>query len=235
VSTKAPLVLLPGLLNDRRVFGQQIAALQSRAQILVPELWRFNTIDAMVDLVLEQAPPTFALAGFSMGGYVALEVIRRASKRVQRLALIDTSARPETPESRKRREGLIAQSGIGRWRGVTQVMLPLLVHPERLKDKALIGLLQDMAMTVGRDGYINEQTAIMGRRDNRKLLPKIAVPSIVVCGRDDQVTPLEWSEEMAASIKGARLIALERCGHMAPLEQPAGVTAALREWLLAGG
>jgi len=118
---------------------------------------------------------------------------------------------------------------------VTQVMLPLLVHSERLKDKALIGLLQDMAMTVGRDGYINEQTAIMGRRDNRKLLPKIAVPSIVVCGRDDQVTPLEWSEEMAASIKGARLIALERCGHMAPLEQPAGVTAALREWLLAGG
>lgn len=235
MSTKPALVMLPGLLNDKRVFAPQIAALQSRAAIVAPELWHVDTIEAMVDLVLQAAPPTFALAGFSMGGYVALEVFKRAPKRVRRLALIDTSSRAETPEGKRRREALIAQTKLGRWRGITQLMLPLLVHPDKVKDKALVASLQAMAMTVGGEGYANQQRAIIGRRDNRKLLGKINVPSIVVCGLDDQVTPLELSEEIAAGIKGSRLITLERCGHVSPLEQPAGVTTALREWLFAGG
>jgi len=235
MSAKRALVLLPGLLNDRRVFGPQIAALRTRADIVAPELWHVDSIEAMVDTVLAQAPPTFALAGFSMGGYVALEVFRRAPKRVRRLALLDTTARAETPEGRKRRQALVAQTKLGRWRGITQVMLPMLIHPDKLKDKALVKVLQDMAMTIGADGYANQQRAIMGRRDNTKLLAKINVPTIVVAGHDDQVLPVAFSEELAAGIKGSRLIVLERCGHVAPLEQPAGVTAALREWLLAGG
>lgn len=235
MSAKLPLVLLPGLLNDKRVFAPQIADLKSRAQIVAPELWHVDTIDAMVDTVLEAAPPSFALAGFSMGGYVALEVFRRAPKRVKRLALIATTARGETPDGKKRRQALIDQTKLGRWRGITQLMLPMLIHPDKLKDKPLVGTLQEMAMTVGGEGYANQQRAIIGRRDNRKLLPKINVPTIVIAGRDDQVLPFSRSEEIAAGVKGARLIGLERCGHVAPLEQPAGVTTALREWLLAGG
>ena len=114
-------------------------------------------------------------------------------------------------------------------------MLPMLIHPDKLKDKALVKVLQDMAMTIGADGYANQQRAIMGRRDNTRLLAKINVPTIVVAGHNDQVLPVAFSEELAAGIKGSRLIVLERCGHVAPLEQPAGVTAAMREWLLAGG
>ena len=235
MSARRALVLLPGLLNDRRVFGPQIAALRTRADIVVPELWRVDSIEEMVDMVLAQAPPTFALAGFSMGGYVALEVFRRAPKRVRRLALLDTTARAETPEGRKRRRALVEQTKLGRWRGITQVMLPMLIHPDKLKDKALVKVLQDMAMTIGADGYANQQRAIMGRRDNTRLLAKINVPTIVVAGHNDQVLPVAFSEELAAGIKGSRLIVLERCGHVAPLEQPAGVTAAMREWLLAGG
>ncbi len=235
MSNKLPLVLLPGLLNDKHVFAPQIAALQSRAQIVTPELWHVDTIDAMVDAVLAAAPPSFALAGFSMGGYVALEVFRRAPKRVRRLALIATTARGETAEGKKRRQALIDQTRLGRWRGITQLMLPLLIHPSKLKDKQLVAALQAMAMTVGGDGYANQQRAIIARRDNRKLLAKINVPTIVIAGRDDQVLPFSMSEEIAAGIKGARLVALEHCGHVAPLEQPAGVTGALREWLLAGG
>jgi pimeloyl-ACP methyl ester carboxylesterase len=233
--SKPALVLLPGLLNDRRVFAPQIAALQSHAAISSPELWHADAMDEIVDKVLAEAPPVFALAGFSMGGYVALEVFRRAPKRVRRLALIATTARSETPEGKKRRQALIDQTKLGRWRGITQVMLPLLIHPDKLKDKALVASLQAMAMTIGADGYANQQRAIISRRDNRTLLPKINVPSIVIAGRDDQVLPFSMSEEIAAGIKGARLIGLERCGHVAPLEQPAGVTAALREWFLAGG
>lgn len=233
--SKPALVLLPGLLNDSRVFTPQITALKAHAAIVSPQLWHADTIDALVERVLAEAPPSFALAGFSMGGYVALEVFRRAPKRVKRLALIATTARGETPEGRKRREALIAQTRLGRWRGITQLMLPLLIHPDKLKDKALVATLQEMAMTIGGAGYANQQRAIIGRRDNRKLLSKVNVPTIVIAGRDDQVLSFAMSEEIAAGIKGARLIALERCGHVAPLEQPAGVTAALREWFLAGG
>jgi len=235
VSTKPALVLLPGLLNDRHVFAPQISALKSRADIVVPELWHVDTIEAMVDAVLAAAPPSFALGGFSMGGYVALEVFRRAPKRVRRLALISTTARKETAESKQRRQALVAQTGLGRWRGITQVMLPMLIHRDKVKDKALVASLQAMAMTIGAEGYVNQQRAIMGRRDNLKLLPKINVPTIVIAGRDDEVLPFERSEELAAGIKGARLIALEHCGHVAPLEQPAAVTGALREWFFAGG
>jgi pimeloyl-ACP methyl ester carboxylesterase len=235
VSIKPALVLLPGLLNDRHVFAPQIAALQSRASIVTPELWRVDTIDAMVDSVLQAAPENFSLAGFSMGGYVALEVLRRAPKRVRRLALISTTARGETTEGKKRRRALVSQTKIGRWRGITQVMLPMLVHPDKLKDKMLVATLQSMAMTIGAEGYANQQRAIMNRRDNLKLLPKINVSTIVIAGHDDQVLPFAMSQELAANIKGARLVGLERCGHVAPLEQPAGVTTALSEWFLAGG
>ena len=234
-NAKQPLVMLPGLLNDRRVFGRQIEALRARADISVPELWHDDTIEALVGRVLGEAPPSFALAGFSMGGYVALEIVRRAPERVRKLALIDTSARSETAGGQRRRHALIAQTLLGRWRGITSLMLPLLVHRDRLADKALVGLLSDMALDIGSQGYVNQQRAIMSRRDNRRTLRRIAVPTVVICGLDDEVTPYEHSQEIAAAIKGARLIGLERCGHVSPLEQPAGVTAALREWLLAGG
>ncbi len=228
------LVLLPGLLNDHRVFAPQIAALEGHASIVSPPLWHADTMDALVDRVLQEAPSRFALAGFSMGGYVAFEILRRAPQRVDRLALIDTSARPETEEGRKRREALVAQSRLGRWRGITRLMLPLLVHPDRMRDAALVERLQVMAMTVGGEGYANQQRAIIGRRDSRPLLARIAVPTLVICGRDDRVTPFELSEEIAAGIRGARLVGLDRCGHVAPLEQPDAVTAALRDWFGAG-
>jgi pimeloyl-ACP methyl ester carboxylesterase len=225
------LVLLPGLLNTRRVFEQQIEALSDIAACIVPELWHHDTIGAMADAVLAIAPPSFALVGFSMGGYVAFDIVRRASQKVERLALIDTQATPDSAESSARRRGLIEQTKIGRFHGAQRALLPQLVYRGHLNDSAITQPILDMAQEIGAEGFVREQLAIIARIDSRPLLVDIDVPTVVIVGRHDQVTPLPRSQEMAADILTSRLEVLEECGHMSPLEKPAEVTAALRRWL----
>ena len=225
------LVLLPGLLNTRRVFAHQIDALSDIADIVVPELWHHDSIGAMADAVLAAAPGRFALAGFSMGGYVAFELLRRAADRVDRLALIDTQAVPDAPDSTARRRGLIEQSRIGRFHGVQPSLLPMILHNSHIDDKTIVQPILDMALEVGAEGFVNETRATIARPDSRPLLVDIEVPTVVIVGRQDLTTPLVRAEEMAADISTSRLVILEECGHMAPLEKPAEVTAALRKWL----
>ena len=225
------LVLLPGLLNTGRVFEHQIEALSDIADCVVPELWHHETIGAMADATLAAAPPTFALVGFSMGGYVAFEILRRAAERVERLALMDTQATPDSAESTKRRRALLDQTKIGRFHGVQRTLLPQLVHRRHINDDAITQPIFDMAQEIGADGFVREQRAIIDRADSRHMLVEIDIPTVVIVGRQDQVTPLPRSEEMAADIANSRLVVLEECGHMSPLEKPAEVTAALRRWL----
>ena len=228
---RTSLVLLPGLINTRRVFEHQIEALSDIADCIVPEPWHHETMGAMAEAALAMAPPTFALGGFSMGGYVAFEMLRRASHRVERLALIDTQAVPDSAESTKRRRALLDQTRVGRFRGVQRTLLPQLVHSRHIDDAAISQPIFDMAEEIGADGFVREQRAIIDRADSRHMLVDIDVPTVVIVGRQDQVTPLPRSEEMAADIANSRLVVLEECGHMSPLEKPAEVTAALRRWL----
>jgi pimeloyl-ACP methyl ester carboxylesterase len=225
------LVLLPGLLNTRRVFEQQIEALSDLADCIVPELWHHDTMGAMAEAALAMAPQSFALVGFSMGGYVAFEILRRASQRVERLALMDTQATPDSAESTKRRRALLDQTRIGRFRGVQRTLLPQLVHSRHVDDPAISQPIFDMAQEIGADGFVREQRAIIDRADSRHMLVDIDVPTVVIVGRQDQVTPLPRSQEMAADIANSRLVVLEECGHMSPLERPVEVTEALRRWL----
>jgi len=229
--TPTPLLLLPGLLCDRALWQSQIHDLNDVADCRVPDLGGHDSMAALAAAVLAQAPPRFAVAGLSMGGYVALEILRQAPERVMRLALLDTSARADTPEQRQRREDLMALARQGRFKGVTPRLLPLLLHPERLADQALVDTVMGMAERVGAEAFLRQQTAIMGRSDSRELLPGIRCPSLVLCGRQDALTPLERSLEMADAIPGARLSVLEQCGHLSSLEHPTRVSAALRAWL----
>jgi len=225
------LVLLPGLLNTRRLYESQIADLADIADAIVPELWHYDSIGAMAQATLDAAPERFALGGFSMGGYVCFEILRRAPERVERLALMDTQAVPDTPEASARRRGFIEQTRLGRFHGVQPSLLPTIVHRSRLNDPAVVGPILDMAGEVGSDGFCREQTAMIARPDSRPLLVEIDVPTVVIVGRQDQATPLSRAREMAADIANARLVIIEECGHMAPLEKPAEVSAALRRWL----
>lgn len=228
---RTPLVLLPGLLNTQRVWAHQLEALQDIAEIEIPELWHHDTIGAMAEAVLTAAPPKFALGGFSMGGYVAFELLRRAPERIERLALIDTQAAPDSAETRTRRQAFIEQTKLGRFHGVHPTLLPQIIHPSRLEDSAVVQPILEMAQEIGGEGFVREQRAILGRADSRPLLVEIEVPTVVMVGRQDLATPLPRAQEMAADIANAQLVVLEECGHVSPLERPADVTAALRRWL----
>ena len=226
------LVLLPGLLNTAKVFEPLIAELGDAADVIVPELHQCESIEDMAEATLGIAPERFSLGGFSMGGYVAFEILRRAPQRVERLALIDTQASPDPPESTARRRAFVDQSKIGRFHGVTSTLMPSLIHPSRLSDPSVTGPIVEMATLIGADGFAREQRAIMARPDSRPLLVDIKVPTMVISGRQDRTVPLARAEEMAADISHSQLVVLEHCGHMAPLEKPVEVAAALRRWLV---
>ena len=232
--TRTPLVLLPGLLCTEVLYRHQLAELGDIAEMTVADLTRDDTVADMAARVLGAAPPRFSLAGLSMGGYVAQEIMRQAPERVERLALIDTSPRQDDDTQRRRRQALIAQvrrSAPDKFQGVTRRLLPLLIHPDRQDNPDFVEPIQAMAKSVGQDAYVRQQTAILGRPDSRQDLGAIRCPTVVMCGRQDILTPLELSEEMTLGIANARLIVIENCGHLATLEQPDAVNAALREWL----
>lgn len=228
---RSTLVLLPGLLNTSRLFDHQIEALSDIADCIVPELWRHRSVGAMAEAALATAPSSFALAGFSMGGYVAFEILRRAPQKVERLALIDTQAIADPPETTRRRRSLMEQTHIGRFKGVPYALLPQFVHKAHLDDASVTQPILEMAGEIGAEGFLNEQEAIIARPDSRPLLVDIDIPTVVIVGRQDQVTPLARAEEMAADIATSRLVVLEECGHMSPLEKPTELSAALRRWL----
>jgi pimeloyl-ACP methyl ester carboxylesterase len=228
-----PLVLLPGLLCDERLFAAQLPALAAETDVTVADLTRDGTIAAMAERVLAAAPARFALAGLSMGGYVAFEILRRAPQRVARLALLDTQARADTQEARSRRRGLMQLAEKGEFKGVSPRLMPFFIHRDRLGDRELTGTVRAMAESVGRDGFLRQQAAIMARPDSRPDLPGIACPTLVLAGREDAVTPPERQHEMATAIPDATLVLLPRCGHLSPLERPEAVARQLLLWLSA--
>jgi pimeloyl-ACP methyl ester carboxylesterase len=229
---KPGLVLVPGLLCDALLWTAQIEALEGLVECWVADHTRSGTMAGVAADVLRDAPfERFAVAGLSMGGYVALEIVRQAAQRVDRLALLDTSARADTPEQLEKRQGLIALARRGRFIGVTQALLPLLLHRARLGDDKLVSTVKKMAINIGQEAFIRQELAIMSRADSSPLLPAITCPTLVLCGRQDALTPPERHEEMARALPAATLRVIEECGHLSTLERPAEVSAALQAWL----
>jgi len=206
--------------------------LQEIAECWVPDLSRADTMAEMARQVLAQAPERFALAGLSMGGLLSFELWRQAPERITRLALLDTNPRTDTPERQEDRRRQLRMAASGKFPEITtDVLLPRLVHPNRLHDQALGQVILDMALSVGPTGFCNQINAVLSRSNSVPTLPTITVPTLVLCGREDILTPLELHEEMAASILDATLTVLEHCGHLSTLEQPGAVNRALRDWL----
>ncbi|HKX09797.1 MAG TPA: alpha/beta fold hydrolase, partial [Stellaceae bacterium] len=223
----------PGLLCDAALWRPQVEGLAEVTEPLIIDLTRDDSFPAMAQRALAAAPPSFALAGLSMGGYVAQEMMRQAPDRVEKLALLDTSARADTPEQTARRRGLIELSEKGEFKGVTPRLLPLLIHAARHEDEPLGAIVMGMAERVGKEAFLRQQKAIMGRPDGREDLRRIACPTLVLCGRQDALTPPALHEEIAGLVAGAKLVVVEDCGHLSTLEKPATVTAAMRQWLQA--
>ena len=233
MAAKTPLLLLPGLLCTEALWQHQVKALKGIAECIVADLTQKETIAGMALAALQRAPEKFALAGLSMGGYVALEIVRQAPGRVMKLCLLDTSARSDSPEQKHKRELFIAMSKSGQFKGVTPRLLPMLIHTSRFKDAALTDIIYGMAGKVGRDAFIRQQTAVMNRADSLPFLSSIKVPTQIICGREDMITPPDVMREIADGIKGAQMRIIPDCGHLSPLEQPDQVNETMKIWLAA--
>lgn len=225
-----PMVLVPGLLCSARLYSEQIGALWRFGPVMVADHTRDDTIEAIARRILEAAPPRFALAGLSMGGYIALTIVQQAPERVQRLALLDTSARPEAPEQTARRQPQIALAESGQFAEVAALQWPLLVHRNRHADEPLRQIVRTMAEETGAEAFLRQQKAVMRRSDARPLLASIRCPTLVLVGDGDQLTPPVLAEEIAAGIAGCRLVVVPDCGHLSTLERPEAVNRALVEW-----
>jgi len=226
-----PLVLVPGLLCSARLYRPQIEALWRHGPIVVADHRRDGDMNAIATRILTNGPPRFALAGLSMGGYIALSMLRLAPERIMRLALLDTSARADTPEQTKAREQFIALAEAGKLAEVVEALIPRFLHPNRLGDEALKRIVRDMAADTGPEAFVRQERAIIGRSDARPLLATIRCPTLVLVGDADALTPPALAQEIAGAIAGAKLIVVADCGHLSTLERPQAVNAALAEWL----
>lgn len=230
------LLLLPGLLCDRASWAPVLPSLAPHARCEVPDYSGESSLASMAARVLEHAPPRFALAGHSMGGRVALELLRQAPQRVTRLALLDTGyrGRPDGSagdDERARRLALLALARREGMRAMGREWMQAMVHPARLADDALCEAILAMVARQTPERYAAQIDALLARPDVSALLRSIRIPTLVACGRDDAWSPLSQHRDIAALVPGSRLVVFDDCGHMAPMERPEAVAAALVDWL----
>ncbi len=233
MSDLIPIVFIPGLVSSLRSQLSALPDLWRHGSVTVVNQTRDDSIAAMAARVLSEAPPRFALIGHSLGGYIALEIMRRAPDRVVRLALINTQARTDPPEVTERRKSQLAAAAVGNFEETMSAFFALLVHPSRVGDAALREQLRLACLDAGPETFRRQQTAAMGRIDSRPHLPDIRVPTLVLSGDQDRLISNEFSHEMAGLIPNATLVIVPQCGHTAPLEQPQAVNAALDRWFAA--
>jgi pimeloyl-ACP methyl ester carboxylesterase len=225
-----PLLLVPGLGCSARLYSPQIDALWRFGPVTVADHTRDETMDGIARRILKDAPPRFALAGLSMGGFISFAIMRLAPERVDRLALLDTNARADVPERSAEREKFIAMAQAGKFAEVNAALTPRYLHPNH-RGEAFRSIVDAMAEDVGAEGFIRQQRAIMSRPDSRPMLPSIKCPTLVLVGDSDAATPPDLSKEMADAIPGAKLVIVKECGHLSTIEQPAAVNAAMAGWL----
>ncbi|MBJ6142401.1 alpha/beta fold hydrolase [Hymenobacter sp. BT559] len=227
-----PLVFIPGLLCTAELFTPQLAALWPHGPVMVASTLQGDTIAEMATAILAQAPPQFALVGLSMGGMISLEIMRQAPQRVLKLALLDTSAQPASPEQAIFFRGLLDQARSEDAATVLGETLISVLHPAHQHDPALRAVNQRMGAAVGLAGFAHQVEVVLSRPDSRPSLAAIAVPTLVLVGEQDQLTPPDAARELAAGIPHASLIIIPDCGHGSTIEQPQAVNDALLSWLL---
>jgi pimeloyl-ACP methyl ester carboxylesterase len=227
---RTPVLFLPGLLCDDRLWRDQADALRDVATPFIANLTLDDSMAAMAQRALALAPPRFALAALSMGGYVAFEILRQAPDRITRVALMSTSASPDSATRIAKRQAAMSSLRHGRFAGVTKRMLPQLIHPDRVATP-LGDDVREMAERVGGDAFLRQQKAILGRPDSRPLLASIHMPTLVAVGDSDELTPPEEAEVIRRGIADASYHVFGRCGHLPAMEHPSMTTALLRGWL----
>jgi len=231
MSLKPPLVFACAHLTDERLYAAQVAALEADYECTAFAFRDDDTLGGMAQRLLEQAPARFTLIGLSLGGYLAFEVIRRELQRLERLILMDTTAVADHAAKQAARLADIARVREGGIEAIIPELPGRWLHPEHVRRADLTRLMADMARSIGARGQFNQQSAMLSRPDSHADLERLRVPTLLVCGREDPVTPVRDHEAMAACISGARLEIIEYCGHFSTIEQPEAVNRVLKNWL----
>lgn len=231
MTSSLPLVLVPGLLCSARLYTAQVTALWPLGPVEIADHRRDSDMAAIAQRILANAPTRFALAGLSMGGYIAFAMMRLAPERIARLALLDTSARPDLPDQVAGREKFIALAEAGKLSEVVETLIPRFLHRNRANDEPLKNEVRAMAAETGAAAFVRQTRAILGRPDSRPLLSSIRCPTLVLVGEGDELTTPEMAKEIAAGIAGSTLTVVPDCGHLSTMEKPDAVNAALTAWL----
>ncbi len=230
-SERLKLLLLPGMLNNETLWDRIAPALRQHADLVMPVFTQETRISEMADRALAMAGPgKVALVGFSMGGYVAQEILALAPDRVRGIALVDTQA-GAADEATRVIMAKTASAARKDFEAVLARLKPSNVHPSRLDDDALMDHLQKMFLAIGADAFIRQCSAVAERPDRRELLADTRLPALIVCGRDDMICPPQRSQELSQLMPQAAVAWIDRCGHMSPLELPEAVCAALLRWI----
>lgn len=226
-----PLVFLPGMMCDARVFAPQIDSLSHDRAVMVAPVHLGERIEEIASATLDAMPAKAALCGLSMGGIVAMEIYRRAPERVARLCLMDTNPFSETPQKAAEREPQIVGVRTGRLREIMRdEMKPSYLADTPYKAQ-ILDMVMDMAEALGPEVFVRQSRALQKRRDQQATLRKITCKTLVICGAEDTLCPPQRHELMAELIGGADLQIIENAGHLPSMEQPQATTAALRRWL----
>jgi pimeloyl-ACP methyl ester carboxylesterase len=225
-----PVVLVPGLLCSSEIFAAQIQRLWVFGPVTVASTLEGDRIESAAASILRDAPPRFALAGISMGGYLSLEIIRQAPSRVLKLALLDSSARPDTAEQTAARLRTLKRARTN-FTAVALLELERLLHPRRRGDPDIVEINLRMARAVGLEGYERQLRIAVSRPDSRPFLGAIDVPTLVLVGDRDPLTPPDLSQEIVSAVRGAELTIVSDSGHLSPIEQPGQVSEALARWI----
>ena len=217
---------------DEAVWSHQKQHLSELADIVIPDFRGFDSLQIMAEYVLQQAPPNFALAGHSMGGRVALEIVNMAPERVQRLALVETGAYPLVPGEAQARQALVDLAREGGIQAVAENWIKAMVHPDRQSDQVLFESIRVMLLRTSVDDFIRQVHALLTRLDAIPYLENISCRTLVIAGQHDTLYTVAQTEQMLTRLQNAYLKILD-AGHMATMEIPEQVTKCLAEWLAA--
>jgi pimeloyl-ACP methyl ester carboxylesterase len=225
------IVFVPGLNCTAELFKPQIEALSGIARSHVADHGVADSLEAIAEDVLAKAPARFILAGLSMGGYVAFEMLRQAPERVRALVLLDTRAAMDTPEDADRRRQTIKLAESGAFERLHDILWPRLVHADRHKDTALEAIVKRMMDETGPERFIRQQTAVLNRIDYLPTLASAKLPALVITGAADVITPPESGRALASAIEGAVFREIPACGHLSTLEQPEDVNILILDFV----
>jgi pimeloyl-ACP methyl ester carboxylesterase len=225
------VVFVPSQLLTADFWAPLIAQLGNTIDAMVGDHSRHDSVKAMARSILADAHEQFVLVAHGMGGFIAFEMLRQQPDRIQKIVLISTQARNDSPAQTARRLNYLRLVEAGNFAQVAEERIPILVHPKRTANEPLLSLIRKMAYDTGAEAFLRQQHAIMNRPDSRPSLPRIACPTLIVFGKEDGVATLANQQEMLEAIPGARLEIVEECGHLIPLERTDLLADLLASWI----